>query len=56
MIQITIQRRDGSIETVQTETEREARSICREEVKWESTQKVICEEICFDEFGDYADK
>lgn len=51
---VTVQRRDGSVETHTFDTLNEARSFCREEVLWESTEKVICEELCIDAKGTYA--
>lgn len=51
---VTVQRRDGSVETHTFDTPNEARSFCHEEVMWESTAKVICEELCIDAKGTYA--
>ena len=48
-IEILIHRVDGSIEIEQVFTERHARMFCRQEVKRESAQRVICDHINFDQ-------
>ena len=53
-IEIIVRRRDGSTENHMVHTEQHARSFCREEIKWESTARVICSRIGFDETGDFA--
>lgn len=53
-IQILIHRMDGSIEVEQAHTKLEARAFCKEEVKWETTKRVICDEIGFDMTGDFS--
>lgn len=54
MHKITIILRDGTQETLSVTFDWEAKAICREEVKWENTGRVICETIGFDETGDFA--
>ena len=54
MHQITIILRDGTQETVTVTLDWEAKAICREEVKWENTSRVICESIGFDQTGDFV--
>ena len=54
MHEITIILRDGTQETVKVSFEWEAKAICREEVKWEATARVVCPSIGFDETGDFA--
>lgn len=51
---VTITRQDGTTETETFDNEKKARSFCREEVKWESTARVVCPAIEFDQEGDYA--
>lgn len=53
-IEILIHRMDGSIEVEQVHTKLEARAFCKEEVKWESTKRVICDKIGFDMSGDFS--
>lgn len=53
-IEVLVHRADGSIEIEMFHTEVEARAFCREEVKWESTSRVICDAITFDQPGDFA--
>lgn len=53
-IEVLIHRTNGDIDVEQFHTDREARSFCREEIKWESTARVICSHIGFDETGDFA--
>lgn len=53
-IEVLIHRMNGDIDVEQFHTDREALSFCREEVKWESTKRVICDRIGFDETGDFA--
>lgn len=52
-IEVLVHRVNGDIEIEQFHTEREARAFCREEVKWESTKRVICDAIVFDQTGDF---
>lgn len=51
---ITIILRDGTQETVTVAFDWEAKAVCREEVKWENTARVVCPSIGFDETGDFA--
>jgi hypothetical protein len=54
MFEITIILRDGTQEKVTVAFDWQAKAICREEVKWESTARVICPSIGFDETGDFT--
>lgn len=54
MYEITIILRDGTQETVTVAFNWEAKAICREEIRWENTGRVICPAIGFDELGDFA--
>lgn len=40
--------------TEEFESEAEARAFCREEVKWESCKRVVCEQLGIDMKGDFA--
>ena len=44
----------GETRTVTRDTEIAALAFCREEVKWESTQRVHCAALDFDREGDFA--
>lgn len=44
-IQVIVHRRNGDVEVEAFHTEQEARAFCREEVKWESTKYVACQEL-----------
>jgi len=46
--------KDGGKIEVTFKTERAARVFCDEEVKWETTQRVVCPQIGFDQRGDFA--
>lgn len=52
-IEILIHRMDGSIEIEQVHTKLEALAFCKEEVKLESTKRVICDMIEFDMTGSF---
>lgn len=54
MITVTIQTRAGETFTETFTSERAARRFCAEEVKWESTGRVTCDAIGFDQPGDFA--
>ena len=54
MYKITIILRDGTKEKIAVAFDWEAQAICREEVKWENTGRVICRSIGFDQIGDFA--
>lgn len=54
MYEITIILRDGTKETVAVSFDWEAKAVCREEIKWETTARVVCPSIGFDEIGDFA--
>lgn len=51
---IIITLRDGSTETMQASFDWEAKAICKEEVKWENTLRVVCETIGFDQEGSFV--
>ena len=40
--------------TEEFESEVEARAFCKEEVKWESCKRVVCEQLNIDMKGDFA--
>lgn len=50
-IEVLIHRVNGDIDVDQFYNDRDARVFCREEVKRESTKRVICDTIKFDECG-----
>jgi hypothetical protein len=54
MITATTTTRNGETFTETFDTEHAARRFCVEEVKWESTARVVCEAISFDQAGDFA--
>ena len=54
MYEITIVLRNGTQEKIAVAFDWQAKAICREEVKWENTGRVICPSIGFDETGDFA--
>jgi hypothetical protein len=54
MYEITIVLRDGTHEKVTVAFDWQAKAICREEIKWENTGRVVCPSIGFDETGDFT--
>ena len=54
MYEITIILRDGTKEKIIAAFDWQAKAICREEIKWENTGRVICPSIGFDETGDFT--
>lgn len=40
--------------TAEFESEAKARAFCKEEVKWESCKRVVCEQLGIDMQGDFA--
>jgi hypothetical protein len=54
MFTVTVKDRSGNTYTENFTTDREALRFCREEVKWESTSRVVCDAIGFDEHGDFT--
>lgn len=55
-IEVLVRRVNGDSETEMFHTLQQARSFCCEEVKWESTARVVCSAIGFDQRGDFASK
>jgi len=53
MIKVTIQT-SQEIYTESFETEAQARAFAKEEVKWEGTERVTCQELGIDETGDFS--
>ena len=45
---------DGEVDDLLFMTEIKTRSWCKEEVKWESCERVVCEQLNIDMEGDFA--
>lgn len=54
MITVTTTTRDGNTFTEEFDDKQDAREFCAEEVKWETTARVTCAAINFDQPGDFA--
>ena len=52
--EITVTYRDGTEDKLIANSKGEAKAVCREEVKWESTARVVCPAIDFDETGSFV--
>ena len=54
MYTIIITTKDDNTDTLTTAFKWEALSMCREEIKWENTLRVVCEALGFDEEGSFV--
>jgi hypothetical protein len=52
--QVTVKYLDGETVTADFDTARKAERFAREEIKWETTMRVICPALDLDLVGDFA--